>query len=54
MLEIQRTMEANAARMQEILGKNAVAAGVEKEDLMQVAHNLVYGGAEKGTMANKA
>ena len=54
LLERQRNMEANAACMQKILGKNAVASGVEKEDLMQVARNLVYGGAEKGTMANKA
>ena len=47
-------MEANAARMKEILGKNAGGAGADKDDLMQFAHNLVYGGAQKRTVPNKA
>ena len=52
-LERQRTMEENVARMQELFNKKQADAGLPPEQFSNLAHTFVYGASQKGTKPNQ-
>jgi homoserine dehydrogenase len=52
LLQRQKIMEANVARLQDLFEQKGHVVGANKQDFAQLAHNLVYGATHKVTTPN--